>query len=560
MATKVHHLTHTCFGLECDGIQILVDPILVRDTQDFTLPCYPNWIGFDLGAINFVIISHGHDDHLHPPSLLGLSPDVVIYYLDEDPSSCSCEILPKNFLSGLGFNSLRPYQPGDTLRLGPIEVVAVPAAASVEGEEQCSFLIKTDDIVVLDAVDIRDTDVTRKGLSEWVGKVDIAFLPAGASVQWQGFWNQMDVFEAVEFCRWLNPRYAAACGGTQSQHIPSVAGTEERYPRGVSAWYALLLQDDLAVQTVPLLPPTSIFADRHTITFKHLDLTSQPRTNRTSAALATFFCGYDPKYPTRRRHWPDVTVSDWLRTLQPVRLAVQHATTSLEQLLRRCSPTVNKSVAGILCPCLVRNLVDSGNHKLAAQISAHIPLLVDDRDQVMNLGFEYYGPISEMIVNSDSNSQSKDLWQRCLWLDASLFRLWVLYLDLKKKSTFAETDAEALRSGHLETLRQTFKNRRPRLKQSVLQVGKDDLALLSEQEATDDVVRCLFYSSHLGIHKRCLSDIEAVLIDHCDGRPSLEIATYLAHALGCSPDDVELALWGLLSELASQSIATVEWN
>ena len=109
-------------------------------------------------------------------------------------------------------------------------VQPIPARPSAEGTEQCCFIIDSADATVLDAVDILDALETREALLPHRQAVDLAFVPTGASVQWQGFWNQMDPLNAVSFCEWLQPTHVAPCGGSLSLADQPRLGTLSRYP------------------------------------------------------------------------------------------------------------------------------------------------------------------------------------------------------------------------------------------------------------------------------------------------------------------------------------------
>src|SRR5690606_4812323 len=113
-----------------------------------------------------------------------------------------------------------------------------PAEPSVEGTKQCALLFETPDATVLDAVDIHDAPGTREALAAYRSRIDAAFLPAGASLQWQGAHNQMDPIDAAAFAAWLDPTIVCPCGGVVSASADRRLGTLERYPYDRGAWLA----------------------------------------------------------------------------------------------------------------------------------------------------------------------------------------------------------------------------------------------------------------------------------------------------------------------------------
>ena len=75
---KITYLCHACLLLEIDGIRIITDPWLVG-------PCWANniWqyppaliLPEEISDIDYIYISHGHEDHLHSETLKRIKPEV----------------------------------------------------------------------------------------------------------------------------------------------------------------------------------------------------------------------------------------------------------------------------------------------------------------------------------------------------------------------------------------------------------------------------------------------------------------------------------------------------
>jgi L-ascorbate metabolism protein UlaG (beta-lactamase superfamily) len=564
LGTWIDHPGHTSFIVTRGGLRLLFDPLLVRQDLDCRQPTCPRWLQEDLASVSAVFISHGHDDHLHPPSLLGLPQDTPVYFLDEDAETCSCDTSPPQLLAGLGFRDLRPFRPGQVISLAEeVRIHILPARNSSEGEEQCGFLIETPDVLALNAVDLQDSPTTRSALEPYRGRLDVAFVPTGASLQWQGFWNQMDMVEALGLCQWLRPALVASCGGSASLAERPRPGTLERYPHDWADWVTTAQAHLEKGQLLSQRPPVRLHYEAHRL---QRTVPLQPGTRfqpggaapRPHALLTTFFGGYHPRFPTRKLCWPRTPLAAWLEPLQPLREAVQSAQGDLRHLLKRCEPSANFTPAGVLAPCTVRRLQQGNALELAARLCALIPP-VPSEPEALELSFF---AVAECLVENAVGPSEAFLpeLRTCLWIDRRMFQLRTLAMQMKGLATYPPREAERLRAEHLELLRKTASQRRPVLTPHHFWLGREQVSLLTGAPSASEVAALLCFPGHDGVNKVALNELEALMLERCDGRPLAALTAELSEALELPAAEVDAALLGLLTRLSYCSVALFDWS
>ncbi len=562
MALSIDHFGHTSFRLCTKSFDVLIDPILVRLDFTFPRPGCPEWLIKDHTRLAAVFISHEHDDHLHPPSLLGLPPDVPVYLYGESGQA-------PDLLSDLGFIDVRPLVVGQPVELGEGVVVhALPAEPSAEGTEQCCFLVESPDALILDAVDIRDSDVTRDALKPYRHSIDIAFVPAGASVQWQGYWNQMDAVDAIEFCEWLQPSTVAPGGGTLSLADPPRLGALSRYPVDVAQWWMAATRELGPDCLLKSRPPYRVDYEDHVLRrcaplYPAASYTPPAHPALTSAVLATAFTGYDPRLPTLKLVHRDGDVTKWAAAWPLVRDLVGASGRQLETLLSRCRPSANRLPAALLAPCTLAQLVRAGALKTAARLIAAFPPQIGDP---LDIELRFFAAAEGLLASADDlpDQRLSDL-DTCLWLDRRLHHLRSVHHAMKARSGLPPELAAALAEQHTNALHTTLGRRRPVLspnhvRLTAAQMPLLDGAIADRFEDGADAAAGLIYPSASGVHLMPLSPVEVLLLDACDGRSCHEIADSIATHLQAPPSEVEAALAAFLMGLTRASVVLVDWS
>lgn len=146
MALKVSRILHAGYALECEGTQILFDPIF---ENPFSRNChaFPS-AGFDLAAIRSlrpaaVFISHFHDDHcsLESLALLDRGTPIHLYCLFDELF---------DMIRSLGFTDVRPLDLNVPVLVGPFEVI--PRRA-LDADVDSLFQIRAEGLEILNVVD-----------------------------------------------------------------------------------------------------------------------------------------------------------------------------------------------------------------------------------------------------------------------------------------------------------------------------------------------------------------------------------------------------------------------
>lgn len=146
MALKVSRILHAGYAFECEGTQILFDPIF---ENPFSRNChaFPS-ADFDLAAIRAlrpaaVFISHFHDDHcsLESLALLDRRTPIHLYCLFDELF---------DMIRSLGFTDVRPLDLNVPVIVGPFEVI--PRRA-LDADVDSLFQIRAAGLEVLNVVD-----------------------------------------------------------------------------------------------------------------------------------------------------------------------------------------------------------------------------------------------------------------------------------------------------------------------------------------------------------------------------------------------------------------------
>ena len=112
----VTYVGHASVAVEIAGTKILTDPVLTNRLKHLRRVGAPA-ADFDPSSVDIILISHQHHDHFHIPSvkLLPRTAHVVV------PHGMG----PK--LRSLRFETVTEVAVGDSIKIGPVTITAVPA-------------------------------------------------------------------------------------------------------------------------------------------------------------------------------------------------------------------------------------------------------------------------------------------------------------------------------------------------------------------------------------------------------------------------------------------------
>jgi L-ascorbate metabolism protein UlaG (beta-lactamase superfamily) len=555
--TLVHH-GHTFLTVQCGDVVLAVDPVLVRRDLAFGDPAAPGWAA-PIGAIDAVVLSHSHDDHLHPPSLLGLAPETPIHF----PAVCR---RATSVLRGLGFTALHPYDTGDDIHLSPaMTVTPIPAEPSVEGTPQFALVVRTDDVTVLDAVDLRDSATTTEALECWRGKLDLAFVPAASSLQWEGGWNQMDVVSAVAFCEWLGAPLVGVCGGALSMAQARAHGRIARYPTDVADWRAHAAERLPSTRVIPHRPPYRLVYEKGALARSGpVAPNHRGRALRAPsgvhAVTATAFTGYDVRCPTRKLSVRPFHASGWAPGWDDVRPQLARSRPELECLLRRCDPAQHLTPAALVVPCTLRWLLRHDRADVAADLVAACPAPAGD---LVDVELTLYSLVEAIVQHAALPSEAlRDELLRCVALDRGLYGLYTVQ-DQMREAAYPGAGGPELIEEQLRTIQATVHRRRPILDRNHMLVTKADLPLLEgvvPVPAGGTAAAALLYPTSGDVFAVILSTLEWTLLQLCDGRTVDEITAATVEWLSVPPDHLDAQLFDLLGRLTHASALLVDWS
>jgi L-ascorbate metabolism protein UlaG (beta-lactamase superfamily) len=163
---KITWLGHATVLLEtASGARLLTDPVLGRRVMHLTRrspdPVHP-------GALDGVLVSHLHRDHLDKASLRRLASDRTTAVL---PTGAT------RLLNGMGFGAIQEVTAGDTITVGRAEVRVVPAWHDGRRRPGPRALeLETLGFVVDRVWFAGDTDLD-ESMRALHGEVDVALLP-----------------------------------------------------------------------------------------------------------------------------------------------------------------------------------------------------------------------------------------------------------------------------------------------------------------------------------------------------------------------------------------------
>jgi len=196
--TRLRWLGHSTVVLETGGVRLLTDPVLRAGIGPIRRR--PEFVDHDLDAIDAVLISHLHHDHLHLASMRLLRPEIRVIV----PAGAG------RLLRSSGFDEVTELDTGDSTTLGDTIIRAVHARHSGRrvpfgpSAPALGFLIKGEHTTYFAG----DTDIFPE-MAELAPDLDLAILPVGGWAPTVGR-GHMDPVRAAKALTLLRPRTAVA--------------------------------------------------------------------------------------------------------------------------------------------------------------------------------------------------------------------------------------------------------------------------------------------------------------------------------------------------------------
>src|SRR5450631_1489802 len=124
---------HATVMITTPGVRLLADPLLENSFSGIRRAKAAGIAEEDLDDVDLVLVTHAHRDHLSRASIVRIARKAVLVV----PPRCT------SFVRGLGFADIVELDPGNSHRLGDVEVTAVPVRHSGRrGRGACGYVVR----------------------------------------------------------------------------------------------------------------------------------------------------------------------------------------------------------------------------------------------------------------------------------------------------------------------------------------------------------------------------------------------------------------------------------
>jgi len=183
---RVRYFGHACVVVQSGQVTVVTDPFLSDSLGD------DRYIHADLpDFLDYVIITHGHQDHLELGTLLKLRHKTGVVVVPKTSSGALQDPSPKLCLEALGFPRVVDVEPGDILEFDGGHITVCPFIGEhcdLDIGAKVTYAVRIEGRVLYFAADNRGVDrITFKHIHEMIGDADQVFLGMecdGAPLSW----------------------------------------------------------------------------------------------------------------------------------------------------------------------------------------------------------------------------------------------------------------------------------------------------------------------------------------------------------------------------------------
>lgn len=213
---NITYVSHACIKINGEFGGLVTDPwILNEPVYAFTTWKFPAAIMPPeevIQDIQYLFLSHPHEDHLHIPSLMHFPRDLKILLPEySDYPGLRAQTVERTFRE-LGFHNIQKLKPFETIDLGhQTFFTLIPAAKSKHWDwENSGFVLEKDGVKILNMNDCPSDKELYARVNEKFGVIDLAFIQyAGVSMFPGCFRMSMDEIKEASTKRkhgWLQQR------------------------------------------------------------------------------------------------------------------------------------------------------------------------------------------------------------------------------------------------------------------------------------------------------------------------------------------------------------------
>ena len=272
-AGKLTFLGHATVVIELAGMRLITDPVLRQQVGPLWRRTARPHLG-PLAGLDVVLISHLHLDHYDPASLRLLDPGVLIV---GPPGSARS-------LRWRGFTDVHEMQPGESLKLGGVAIVATEARHRGTRHPLARRTPSNGYVIRGGGRDIYfagDTGLFA-GMADLCEGLDVALLPIAGLGPWMPEFKHLSPRHAVRAAELLRPRLVVPIHwGTY--HLPGTVLMRMRPDVHRRAPYVFVREMEALepeIRTV-LLDPGESLALEEELTFVGGPLAATPRQEAT---------------------------------------------------------------------------------------------------------------------------------------------------------------------------------------------------------------------------------------------------------------------------------------
>jgi len=186
---RLRYFGHACVLLQTKSVSILFDPVVSYSMQNSSIPRFTL---SDLpDHIDYVIITHNHQDHLMFETLLQLKYKIGQIIFPANNSGALQDPSLKLILKHIGFNSLNEMKEMESHSIEGGEIIAIPFLgehADLNIQTKLSYCVKLGAKNFLFAADSNNLDsVLYDHIFKEIGSIDVLFLGMecdGAPLTW----------------------------------------------------------------------------------------------------------------------------------------------------------------------------------------------------------------------------------------------------------------------------------------------------------------------------------------------------------------------------------------